>query len=1053
MKRNILRTLELLLLVFVPIVTWGQDALPKSGELKGSSYILQNTQTQTGALIIPAGRTVTVNLNGKTLRGNGTFQIFQVASGGKLSIRGGGTITGGSGENGGAIHCNGSLEITGTASSRIVIERNKATSGGGIYVKVSATENCNISYCDIQDNYATTNGGGLCSGVNTKISYSNILRNRAMTSVPDRKTDNPNLGRGGGFYFVGNATVKPVNELIESTVNDNGCMWYGGGGHLGTNTTLTLNENCEINNNTSIMGGAAGLHVTGTATFNMEGGCISENEALDGVGGGIHSSYTCVLNLNGGKISDNKVWGRGGGININTGGNLVLGGTNITGNYAYKGNVLQSCIVSETGGIYSWSEPTKETDNLANTGYGGGITVDAGSCTMNSGSLSGNYAETGGGGIALVMLNLTGVSYFKMVTVAEFELNDGTVANNTTGGDGAGIYLMKNKAWDSWNNFTDENKNSLGGESDPEVQAILNGIPQIVLNGGEIKDNIAQKNGGGAFQDENTKFIVNGASRLLSNESVKSGGGVYISEGNAEINGGIIDENSAGEDGGALYVKGNVTVTEGKSTELKNNTSGGNGGAIYMAVGNFDFNLNGTATVTGNSSMGGNGGAIYQGGGTFMVGSNGNIVVGGSLANSNHAVSGSGGGIFCAGTFTVNGKAYITYNQAKNGGGVCVEDGDVTLNEQTFISDNAVTELGGGLYVFNVKPTPVDVSCVGGSFLRNTAKFGGGACMNGNIDLTIASTFADNEAKNGGAIYMMNGVDMNFGAGLIRANRAVKNSDEDYHATAKLATYDAPSGLVKSNGNAIYGIGGGIFMDNSTTLSLSDITHFGLYNNSADWGADDIFLNGHTNTSITLPKTTEMELSGFNAPNDLYWVEDYPNGDINYPNPGKTTGPKRYDEALQDGDWTLGVWERDTEHALSGNYACITLGYDLVFVEFIKAGLNENEDASFLFSYLKNDLVNYEDYIKILLTGAKNGANIRRVVALPSGEWRIKESTWGGRYLAPEFYTSSDKTKQLTFPIKINRKTNRSIYIQNKENPAFSNIKEHENRKQNLMRP
>jgi hypothetical protein len=80
-----------------------------------------------------------------------------------------------------------------------------------------------------------------------------------------------------------------------------------------------------------------------------------------------------------------------------------------------------------------------------------------------------------------------------------------------------------------------------------------------------------------------------------------------------------------------------------------------------------------------------------------------------------------------------------------------------------------------------------------------------------------------------------------------------------------------------------------------------------------------------------------MELSGFNAPNDLYWVEDYPNGDINYPNPGKTTGPKRYDEALQDGDWTLGVWERDTEHALSGNYACITLGYDLVFVEFIKA--------------------------------------------------------------------------------------------------------------------
>lgn len=1121
MNRNILYLILMLSCMSWTINAWGNDISGNwtGGSIAEGTYNLTGNVTLTGSTInITSGRTVTINLNGKTLNGN-SKQIFIVDKGCTLTINGGGgRIYNGKAQDGGAFYvysegklninnCTienniaehdggaiykagtdlglnigegttirynqasnhgggiraGNLKIIGSATKPVVIQYNEANGtasvGGGIYIvtnKDIATNlelNCTIDYCNILDNYASANGGGIYSGINTTMNNSNILRNRAMSS--ETADEHKNNGRGGGFYFT-----EAKFTLNNTKVEENACMWYGGGGQVQSKGELTLNAGCTIDNNISVLKGAAGLHVTGNAKFNMLGGSISGNQAFGGVGGGIHSSYTCVINLKGGKISNNKVWGRGAGIHINTGGDLELNGTEITGNEANVGPNLSYSTVSKTGNVYTWTTPVSADNDTEDTGYGGGILIDSGSCTMNTGSLSGNYAQVGGGGIGLVMINMASKGYFLDVRVAKFILNAGTVSDNESDGDGAGIYLMKNKAQEAWQKLSQEDQNALKAEAPTTVDEILNGVPEIVLAGGALSNNIAQNNGGGAFQDTNTNLIINEGAELSQNQSKKSGGGVYVSNGSAEINGGILQNNSAGENGGALFVNGNVTITEDSQVSLNNNTATESGGGIYMVSGKFE--VKGRATIGNNSATNGNGGGIYQGGGTFTVHSNGNINVG-TMGSPNSANNGSGGGIYCAGTFTIGGSALVSNNHATNGGGVCVEDGAVTLSPTTTINNNSATKLGGGLYVFNNRNEVVHVSCVGGgSFVNNRAILGGGACIKGNengrIDLTIASTFEGNVAKNGGAIYMMDGVDMEFGAGLIRANLAEKITNSDVITTAKDATYnDSKKGLVACGETDISGFGGGIFMDKNTILTFSDIENFGLYNNSAACGADDIFARGET-TKITLPVTNEMELSGFNVPNQLYWVEDYPDGDENCPSGSEKA--MRYDKALANEAWELNILENIVDgvpkpHVLENYYACLTLGYDLVFVDFIKKGLKENDDVTFTFSY-KNNQNEYVTYRKVILTGTGDNEDVHKTVALPSGTWKIEESSWGWKYNPPTFHTDADcsNTNELISDnISITRKNNRKIYINNTLRTDISGIKEFEHRKRNLMRP
>lgn len=814
-----------------------------------------------------------------------------------------------------------------------------------------------------------------------------------MSSVlPD---DKKNLGRGGGFCFVASNSNPKEFIIQDSEVSENACMYYGGGGHLGTNATLYLRgSKSKINKNAAIIGGAGGLHVTGNATFYFESGQISENWA-SAYGGGIHSSYECVLSLNGGTISKNIVYGRGGGVHLNTGGSLDLRGTDIIENRAEISLGYEYCevVFNRATGTYEWNTPIVSTgsayeEKIKDTGYGGGITIDAGTCTMYTGNLSSNYAEIGGGGIALVMIN-TSASSSAQLKVGAFTLKDGSVASNTTTTNGAGIYLMKNK---------------MKGSSDPDVtEEVKNGIPQIIINKGAVAGNIAQANGGGIYQEEGTKFTIDGNAVFEDNQAVfGSGGAVYIAQGQAVISGGILQENHAGQNGGAMYISGELSMQEGT---LKNN-SAQNGGAAFIEGGG-NMTVNGTVTMIANSASQNGGAAYIRGGGNMSIS-----------------------------------QGEIRSNTANvNGGALCIEDGNVEITSGNIVDNLASNGFGGGLYVYNGTNSKKTATFSGGTFSHNRAMAGGGLCVDGLVSLQITNThIQQNSAVNAGGIYLRNGSDLRFGSGLIHGNVATS-------ATPIETAY-------QKSASEISGVGGGLFLDqgkdasNPTTVTFTNVNEMGLYENSASNGADDIFANG-LNTKVHFPNVRDMKLTEFSVPtNELYWAEDYPAGDMRYTDGLNLMGAefdavanknKRYDVALSGSekvyifDFLNPVHKALLDGEYYKGYTCLTLGYELIFIWLEKSGLKVGDNAIFEITNVKDtkgtdtaadDVLDPNGtYVQLIFICSKENEVIRQRIALPSGYWNIRETNWAWGYLSTEgeygrtlhLYNGLDTEEKRTF--------------------------------------
>lgn len=526
--------------------------------------------------------------------------------------------------NGGGLYIRGE-ELNLIMKNNTVVRHNKALGiasvtengegnvsngcGGGIFIGRDTNGTCTIENSTIDSNYSSVGGGGIYSLSKTTITNSSITKNLAMYSEEQGKPSY-NSGRGGGFYFAGNQPsgedpFKPEFILENTAVKENACMYYGGGGQICVSGILILRGSTAINGNEAILAGAGGVHVTADAILNFENGEISGNTA-HGVGGAIHSSYTCKLNLSGGTISGNKSLSRGGGVHVNTGGNLELKGTIITNNEVVRGNKKKYATVDIDGHTY-----TATVDNTANftedIGYGGGVLIDAGTCTMTAGELTNNKAEVGGGGIALVMLNMPspGSTHFEDVRVVEFELQSGTIENNTTNGDGAGVYIMENKMGPKLQGYIDNGTLPSGVDSNSDhFQGLLNGISKATIAGGSLANNVATGNGGALLVNGNVTMTDG----TFTKNEAQNGGGICIIGGTVGITKGNIIENTATNYGGGIYVENNdpnaVITLSGEGVFEKNEAQAGGGMAVK---GPFTFNFAGT--LQNNNAV--NGGGIY----------------------------------------------------------------------------------------------------------------------------------------------------------------------------------------------------------------------------------------------------------------------------------------------------------------------------------------------------------------------------------------------------------------------------------------------------------
>lgn len=725
-------------------------------------------------------------------------------------------------------------------------------------------------------------------------------------------------------------------------------------------TTMTISANIYSNTAANSGGGiAVGASDNSSATWTFPdvfatGGYIKDNTATNQFGGGLYMPGGNFAVNGNCEISGNTALNNNGGGAYIANGNLTVADNTVLtthGNEAKNGGgmFLERGNISINGTIIAGISNNATAVNTA-SGNGGAIYLNTGNLAINKGSIINNNALSGG---AIFLGGGT------------FTINGETTisGNNATSSNGGGIYMSGGSLTVNGNTVMDGNKADSG-------------------------------NGGGVYMADGTLTI--NASRTLAADgnSARSGGVIYMVKGsmisNGTIKAGVTKANTASENGGAIYLNsGNLTLNDGSFL----NNSAKSGGSIYMGGGTFT--LNGTATISGNKATAGDGGGMYLGGGTFKVVSAGVINLG--TTGASNTATGDGGGLYCAGTFNVEGSALISYNSAANGGGVCVSNGSVSLaaGKGSVINNNTASNMGGGLYVVNTGARK-SASFQGGTFTNNTARSGGAVSAVGEIDLTLAATMEGNTASagNGGAIYMSGGVNMTFGDGLIRANKAQGT-------------------LVQSGGTAlnknhenVQGVGGGVFIADNATLKFSNPTEMGIYNNAATNAGADICANGN-NTSIELPNITHMSLKGFHVPgNHLYWVEDYFTGE-SYSTGYNSTSRSgiRYEDALKVpgldiSTYIINYGGSETKKTVAG-YTCLDLGYDLVFITLKVIGLLEDSDNVVVtMSYPVTDdngaVVGSEQYRKVLITG-----NSSREVGLPSGDWKIETTEWDYKYSEP----------------------------------------------------
>lgn len=1043
MNRNILYNIVLLLLFCVCANSWGQ--LPREGELEAGEYTLNANHTLVGPLEVKNG-TVIINLNGKTLTGPSKKFTFLCQSSATLTIRGTGKIQGrgnnGGGDRGGCILVRGTFNLEGGTITNFMSFDSNYDETNPVHIP---TQGCGGAVF-VDDGGTFNMSGGEITNCWTKIEGTTFGRGGGVFIDAQEKPGTFNMTGGtisgcyanfGGAVYIHKSLVEGYTD-VKGIFNMSGGTLSGNGAHVDgcavyANGDMTMSDPARIENNAPKQWTALEFH---NVNDTYEGTKQPITKAGGCYGGGVYTVDGSVFTMNGGTISNN-IAESGGGVMVWTNSTFNMHGGTITGNYAIgQGGLGNGGAVYVQEATFNFYNGTLSNNTAVR--YGGAININQ-TATLNLNGnciVEGNQAMHGGGisqeaGECIMTLGNAGI-HLKNNIAHGFNSNEAEQQQ----GNGGGLFIEKGSITITAGTIEGNKAYGNGGGASMYLKRIEGDITAII-KGGLIKGNRSESRGGGIdlFADfaertgKNNVQVTFENGRLEGNEA-PFGGGIYV---------GINEDNS---------VASMEIGTSATTPEIIENTAEMSGGALGMS--------NGTITIENgafrkNKATLGNGGAVYLG--------DGQLNVTGKATFENNTAQSGGGMYMGAGGFEVTGTTSISSNSAENGGGICILNGEVHIKEGT-IQDNQANIKGGGLYVYNTG-TEKNVIFQGGAFIANSAAIGGGACVIGDIKLTIDATFEGNTAKNGGALYMKDGVEMSFGTGLIRANTAT-NANNMVINTAHHATFNEETGKVERDGGTpIYGFGAGIFMDNNTSLTFTKPEEFGLYNNSAESGADDIFLNGN-GTTVTLPVTKEMNLKGFNVPNELYWVEDYPTSSEDvvvtyYPNEDGP-GPIRYDEALADGDRTLGILENKTNPkeslTLPNNYyACITLGYDLVFVDFIKSGLNKDDDATFIFSY-KNNAGDYVDYTKVIITG-DGGEEITKTVALPSGEWKIQESSWGWKY-TPKYYDSREKTKEIDFEtesITITRGGDKEYFIENTLDPRFSDIKEFEHRKRNLMRP
>ena len=280
---------------------------------------------------------------------------------------------------------------------------------------------------------------------------------------------------------------------------------------------------------------------------------------------------------------------------------------------------------------------------------------------------------------------------------------------------------------------------------------------------------------------------VNGGTCNITGGTISSP--IEVSGGTCDITGGTISSPIEVSEGTCNITGGTINVYDYTSSEETT-------GAVVVKGGSC--NIGGDAQITGR---------IDNGGAVSVLG--GSCTISGSNINKNNTKY---GGVYVEnGTCTIEEDASITSNQAfDQGGGVYVEGGICNIYGtigSNYTADNYDGD-GGGVYVAGGECN------IYGTIYNNTAKRDGGGVYvaDGKCDIAATSINYNEAARNGGGIYVAGG-ECRIATQTIGLNTATGNGGGVYVASgAKVTVNNTQAGPPRITHNTANGNGGGVYL-------------------------------------------------------------------------------------------------------------------------------------------------------------------------------------------------------------------------------------------------
>ncbi|MBN1887924.1 MAG: CSLREA domain-containing protein [Thermoflexales bacterium] len=444
-------------------------------------------------------------------------------------------------------------------------------------------------------------------------------------------------GEGAGQTIVNANGIDRILDIhpgagtvvISGVTLYNGYLFGYGGGIQAAGTSLSL-INTAIISSFAVNGG--GLYVSqGRAT--LEEGQIVSNIASKGGGVCVWSSGAAFTLLAGGVVAYNQA-DNGGGVYVRSG----------------VASLQAGLITANTAGM-----------------DGGGIYIDSGQATLEGTPVVSNTAANGGG----VYVRNPPASFVQAG-------RDSLVAHNRAG-SGGGVFVLEGSARLEGGHITHNRADWGGGLYINAGQARLDGI--------SLSLNQARLDGGGVYIQRDTGILSQtAASDILSNTAGASGGGVYVWDGQAVLEGGQVSSNTAALHGGGIYVGPGRATLDGPL--VGGNAAAQHGGGGYVASGKLELR---SGRVAGNAAGVGGGGLYVESGHAELAG--------GQVASNTAAY---GGGVYILYGRTVLGVGEVTRNAARQAGGGVYLYGKgsrfVQGNPASLVSHNTAGN-GEGLYI------------------------------------------------------------------------------------------------------------------------------------------------------------------------------------------------------------------------------------------------------------------------------------------------------------------------------------------------------------------